>query len=64
MMTLKSWREANGYSQARLAQEAGVHETTLSRIERGLSVPRRALAQRLTKITGLPLSAVMCGVAA
>lgn len=33
---LKKWREANGYSQSRLAEALSVHIMTVSRWERGV----------------------------
>jgi transcriptional regulator with XRE-family HTH domain len=35
---MKEWREAHGLTQKRLAEEAGVGEVTVARIEMGMSV--------------------------
>ncbi len=49
---LKQERERRGWSQAKLAEEVGIDSTTISRWERGLSLPYPYYRQRLCELFG------------
>lgn len=55
---MREWREARGISQAELAQRltglghAGIHQTTIARMERGNRVVRLSEAESIAKILG------------
>ncbi len=47
---LKKARERRKLTQVQLAEKVGVHEITISRLERGNRQPSMALLQRLAKV--------------
>ena len=49
-------REQAGHTQAELAELAGINKHNMSRIERGVSYPSHATAQRLANTLSLPLT--------
>lgn len=51
-------RRRAGFSQRELARRAGVPQSTVSRIERGLIVPGVELLERLLRACGMDLVAV------
>lgn len=51
---LKDWRERSGKSRADLAQEVGVSDVSIWRIEEGKQTPSLRLAAKLEQITGIP----------
>jgi transcriptional regulator with XRE-family HTH domain len=53
--SLKQGRRAQGLTQRKLAEEAGITEKYLSRIELGLVTPSALVALRLTHALGLSL---------
>lgn len=50
LIDLCEQRKAKGYTQERLANEAGVVRQTISEIERGVNNPSIQLAQKIAKI--------------
>jgi transcriptional regulator with XRE-family HTH domain len=54
---LKDLREQAGMSQARLAERAGCHPLTVSKIERGLHEPAWPLVQALARALGVTCAA-------
>lgn len=46
-------------TQAGLAKKVGVHEITISRLERGERQPSMALLQRLAKALGVPVTELL-----
>lgn len=52
-MQLKAMRDAKGWTLKTLAQKSGVHESTLSRLERGETAPMHETAKALEKALGL-----------
>jgi transcriptional regulator with XRE-family HTH domain len=56
---LKTTRKSKGYTQDQLADEAGVHRTTVIRQERGEGAPDRAVVRRLARILGIPIDAAL-----
>lgn len=46
-------------SQAELAEQLGVRQVAVSNWVRGTRVPRPEIALRLTKLTGVPLEALL-----
>lgn len=57
--TLKAWRLANGLTQTQAGAKFGIYQDHWSRLENGLQVPHRKLAERLMNETHVPLEAIM-----
>jgi len=51
---MKLWRIRRGIPQWRLARDAGVSESALSRIETGRAMPNPALATQLARLLAVP----------
>jgi transcriptional regulator with XRE-family HTH domain len=56
---LKRVRTRRKLTQIALAKKAGVHEMTISRLERGDRQPSMALLQRLAKALGVPVTELL-----
>ena len=56
---LKRARTRRKLTQLQLAKKVGVHEITISRLERGDRQPSMNLLQRLAKALGVPLTALL-----
>jgi transcriptional regulator with XRE-family HTH domain len=56
---LKRVRTRRKLTQIELAKKAGVHEMTISRLERGDRQPSMALLQRLAKALGVPVTELL-----
>ena len=52
-------REAKGWSQERFADEAGIHRTYVSDIERGARNPTITVVEKLAKPFEVPASALL-----
>ncbi len=50
---VRAWREHLGLTQSRLASLAGMKQSSIARIERGESRPRRATLEKLARAMGL-----------
>lgn len=50
---LRDWRLANGYSQTRLGELAGVRQATIADLERGLYMPRPSTVRKLAQALGI-----------
>lgn len=48
--TIKSFRESRGWNQQKLAEELGIDQATVSRIERGAAQPSGPVARLLERI--------------
>lgn len=60
---LRALREAKGWSQARLAREAGVHQTVVNRVEKGTAQnPRIESIRLIAKALGVHVEALAPGV--
>lgn len=59
---LKSWRDAQGFSQEQAAQHLGLSQSTYSRLERGARWCYGEKAKHIMQETGVPLE-VLVGVA-
>jgi DNA-binding XRE family transcriptional regulator len=46
-------RRRDAYTQAELAFECGVHQTTISQVERGVLIPSPRLQRQLCRVLGL-----------
>lgn len=57
--SLKAWREDHDLSQREAARILGVSQAGWSKIELGIRRPRRDLAKRLLKKTGVPVEVLM-----
>lgn len=57
-MQLKTAREAKGWTLERLAAESGVHKSTISRLERGETLPMHGTAHSLERALGLKRGAL------
>lgn len=53
---LTFWRVYNGLSMSELARKSGVDLATISRTERGVSIPRPATIKRLAKTLDIPFT--------
>lgn len=53
---IKNVRKEKGYSQDRLALEAGLARGTLSRIEKGLSDPQASTLAKIARTLGVSVS--------
>lgn len=53
---VKVHREAKGFSRARLAERAGLHQTYIGLLERGERSPNLDTAQAIAKALGVSLS--------
>lgn len=51
--TLREARERKGWSLAQLARKAGMHKSTISRLENGVVQPLHATALALERALGL-----------
>lgn len=58
-MNLKQRREALGLSQEQLGAKVGVDAVTVSRWERGESIPQRRFWPKLSQITSLPIANII-----
>jgi transcriptional regulator with XRE-family HTH domain len=56
---LKRARTRRKLTQLQLAKKVGVHEITISRLERGDRQPSMNLLQRLAKALGVPVTALL-----
>jgi transcriptional regulator with XRE-family HTH domain len=56
--TLRLCRLASEMTQEDLAQRAGIHHTTVSRIETGRSRPQRRVAERIGAAIGVDPAAI------
>jgi transcriptional regulator with XRE-family HTH domain len=56
---LKRARTRRKLTQRQLAKTVGVHEITISRLERGDRQPSMNLLQRLAKALGVPVTALL-----
>jgi transcriptional regulator with XRE-family HTH domain len=54
-MNLAQWMEANGYTDAKLADEVGVSRPFITRIRKGERAPSVKIAARLVAKTKLPI---------
>jgi len=59
---LKTTRKSKGYTQDQLADEAGVHRTTVIRQERGEGDPDRGIVRKLAGILGIPLDVALAAL--
>lgn len=57
--SLKAWRKAEGLNQTDAARIFAVSQAQWGRIERSEAAPRKALARRILKGTGVPLDVLM-----
>lgn len=57
--SLREWREACGFSQREAARQFGVSQPGWAKIEALQRMPRRALAERIVRGTGLPMEVLM-----
>lgn len=60
-VTLKRAREVKGWTLKVLAGKVGVHESTLSRLERGETLPMLDTAVSLEKALGLKRGTLLFG---
>ena len=51
---IKSFRESRTWSQQRLAEELGIDQATVSRIERGAAQPSGPVARLLERMMNAP----------
>lgn len=58
MNDMRTYRLSRGLSQAKLAEQAGVGKSMISRIENGQRVPSLSLAIRLHELIDVPMSAL------
>jgi transcriptional regulator with XRE-family HTH domain len=65
-MTLNHWMIEHGMTDGALSKALGgiVSRSQLSRIRRGLSRPRKPVAQALEGVTGIPAARFVMGEAA
>jgi ribosome-binding protein aMBF1 (putative translation factor) len=56
-LTVQSQREALGWSQERLAREAGVNAETVRQLERGITEPKPETLEKISAALGPPSSA-------
>ncbi len=59
--TIRELREARGWTQADVALRLGVHESMVSRWDRGKRVPRARTQQRLAVLFGVPVDEIAFG---
>lgn len=52
---LKTWRENQGLTQEKAAEQLGLTEPTLSRYETGARMPSLTQAAKLSEKTGIPI---------
>ena len=55
---LQDEREARGWTQEHLAEQAGTHWTTIGKIERGIQLPSLGMLALLARALGLQVSEV------
>ena len=55
-LNMKALREAKGWSQEELADQAGIHRTYVSGVERGVRNPTITVLEKLAKALGSHLS--------
>lgn len=55
---LRAAREARGWTQAELAQHAGVSRKTINTVENGVFVPSTLLALKLARVLERPVEAL------
>lgn len=64
--TIAHWvrfhRKRNGWSQAKLADEAGVAQPRISELERGTGDPQVSTIAKVARALGLPLNALLVPV--
>lgn len=58
---LKAARDAKGWTLKTLAEKVGVHESTLSRLERGETTPMHDTAKALEKALGVKRGTLVFG---
>jgi putative transcriptional regulator len=58
-MRLKQLREAKGWSQARLAGEAGVSREYIARLETGKHDPPLSRVEKLAHVLGVPIGRLL-----
>jgi transcriptional regulator with XRE-family HTH domain len=56
---LRLLRQSKGWSQERLADEAGLHRTYMSDLERGARNPTIAVVEKLAVALGVPASRLL-----
>jgi transcriptional regulator with XRE-family HTH domain len=52
-------RERRGWTQAELAEKAGIHLVTVSQLEAGLRGPSLDMAERLATALGMSITALL-----
>jgi transcriptional regulator with XRE-family HTH domain len=62
-LNTKRLRKAKGWSQEDLADQAGIHRTYISSVERGLRNPTITIAEKLAVALGVPLTELVAEVA-
>jgi putative transcriptional regulator len=55
---LREAREAQGWTQAQLAEQCGVSRKTINTVENGVFVPSTILALKLARALGRPVEAL------
>lgn len=61
---LRNIRKQKRLSQSALAEKAGVHRTTVSRLERRAGPPNWRTLEELAKVLGVPTEAIIAGAEA
>jgi transcriptional regulator with XRE-family HTH domain len=56
---LKTARTRRKLTQAKLAEKVGVHQVTIARLESGTRRPSMAMLQRLARVLGVPVTALL-----
>jgi transcriptional regulator with XRE-family HTH domain len=59
--SLRAYREAHSLTQKEAAARVPIAQGAWNRIERGLAIPRPALAHRLVALTGVPIEELILG---
>jgi transcriptional regulator with XRE-family HTH domain len=62
-LNTKRLRKAKGWSQEDLADQADIHRTYISSVERGLRNPTITVADKIAVALGVPLAELMAEVA-
>jgi len=57
--SLLVWRRTRGINQRTAAEALGMTQAMYSRLERGTTIPKPKLAQRLSVLTGIKLEALL-----
>ncbi len=56
---IKAYREANGWTQTRLADESGVSQTYISELEAGKYSPNLSILRKLAYALGVPINELL-----